>query len=253
MLYWSALYCNLLVFLIQGLFSYDDAMFVSLEHLLSCSKTVPEDAPMLRKQIYSLHVPEALPPNLAPWWQDWQVLTGTFVFLLAFLWFQQSLLLSMISAIARAFENLWSNLLYILPVMYHGLVTRPLQDTYRYGPSFMGGWEGASLTTICARMTYGDEEFWKRNLRDCESMYEAKESAFLFVGRPLVFLLLILAFVWIVKQWLWYHELQQRERYQDRDMVQTYRAMQVLFRQVNRMAGSGDRVRRPRDDHHHYD
>ena len=81
-------------------------------------------------------------------------------------------------------------------------------------------------------------------------MYEAKEAAFLFVGRPVVFLVLLMALVWIVKQFLIYHELQQRDRYQDRDMVQTYHAMQVIFRQINRMAGTADRGRRQREDYH---
>lgn len=230
----------------KGLFGYHNGMFVSLEHLLSCSnETMPgEDAKTLQQQVYSLSVPEERKHDKIPWWENPQIILGVLAMVLGILWLQQHLVLGLISGIPMALETVWDYLMYFLPRMYHGLVTRPLQDTYRYGPSFMGGWEGASLTNICARMTYGDEEFWKRNLQDCENMYEAKESAFLFVGRPLVFLVLLLALVWIVKQWLWYHELQQRDRYQDRDMVQTYRAMQVLFRQLSRMAGTTDRGHR---------
>jgi len=242
-------------------------MFVSLEHLLSCSETSPDEAKGLRKQLYSLYMPQPIPKD--PWWHDWRVILGTIVLVLAILYQQLPSILHMITAIPVMIEHLWNQLFHYVPLFYHSLVTQPLKDTYRYGPSFFGGWEGADLPTICARITYGDEDFWARNYRDCEKMFVAKESAFLFVGRPLVFLILLVIWVWILRQILWYRALQQQHRqqfdqnrYQDRDMVQTYRALQVIFRQVNRMmrvnnnnnnnnerVGAGDR--RQRDDVRH--
>lgn len=230
-------------------------MFVSLEHLLSCTETTPDEAQTLHKQLYSLYVPERPPPT--PWWDDWRIITGGIVLIIGIVYKHLPILLRMISAIPLALENLWHQICHFVPIFYHNLVTKPLKDTYRYGPSFFGGWEGASLPSICARITYNDKDFWERNYRDCENMYLAKESAYLFVGRPLVFLVLLIALVWIIRQYLWYQALRHDNRYQDRDMIQTYRAIQVLFRQMNRMMRvhndrGGRRGHREdyHDDHH---
>ena len=222
-------------------------MFVSLEHLLSCSETSEEEPQKLHTQIYSIYMPEPLPK--VPWWHDWRIITGTIVLVLAILYQNMPLILHLISIIPVAMENLWNQLFYYAPLMYRGLFTKPLKDTYRYGPSFFGGWEGADLPTICARITYGDKEFWARNFRDCEKMYLARESAFLFVGRPLMFLCLFVILVWIMRQFMWYQALHEHDRHQDKDMIQTYRAIQVLFRQINRMIRANERGgRRQRDD-----
>eukprot|EP00797_Seminavis_robusta_P003731 Sro1238_g255200.2 (272) ;mRNA; r:7028-7843 len=233
---------------VVGLFGYQNGMFVSLEHLLSCGDTTSEeDSKFLRRQIYSLYMPKPVPK--APWWHDWRVIFGGLVLFFAVVWKKLSLLLHMVSGIPFFLESVWDQLCFLLPAFYHSLVTQPLKDTYRSGPAVFGGWEGASLPSICARMTYGDQEFWERNFSDCQAMYQAKESAFLFVGRPLVFLVLMLMMVWILRQWLWYRALrinQQRnhQQYQqDREMIQFYRAIQVLFRQLNRMARAGDQDR----------
>lgn len=235
----------------MGLFGYNNGMFVSLEHLIACEGQ--GDADRLQKQLYSLDIPEPLPK--LPWWQDWRIFLAGFVLIAALLWQHALTIGQMIAAIPAFLVEAFEQMCYYLPLFYHTLVTRPLKETYRYGPAVLGGWEGADLEAICARMTYGDRDFWERNYRDCENMYLAKESAYLFIGRPLVFLVLLLIGLWILRQWLWYHALQDRDRYQDRDMIQTYRAIQVLLRQMGRMARMEDRGRRQhiqgRDDYGH--
>lgn len=194
-----------------------------------------DDPQALHKQVYSLYIPAPIPPP--PWWDDWRILGGGISLVVAIFYLQLPNVLRMISAIPVSVQNLAHQIVYYAPLFYHNLVTQPLKDTYRYGPSFFGGWEGVDLPSICARLTYGTEDFWQRNYKDCENMYLAKESAFLFVGRPLIFLVLLLIFIWILRQWLWYQALHVRDnRHQDRDMIQTYNAIQVLFRQINRMA-----------------
>lgn len=192
----------------------------------------------IHKQIYSLFPPTPKPP--LQWWElyPWYYWVGLALAIIAFLWKNQPTIWKMFSAIYVSIQQFVTELIRLIPIGYHHLVTKPLQDTYRYGPSFFGGWEGASLTTICARMTYGDEEFWERNFEDCENMYQAKESAFLFVGRPLLFLLLLSFVAWIIKQYMWHNAMRERDRYRDRDMIEFYRAIQVLFRQSNRMIGN---------------
>jgi hypothetical protein len=231
---------------IVGLFGYHNGMFVSLDYLISChgESASLDESQFLQKQLYSLYIPKPVPK--VPWWHDWRVTLGGLVLFFAVLWKKLPSLLHMVSSIPLFFESVWEQLRYFLPAFYHSLVTQPLKETYRYGPAVFGGWEGASLPSICARMTYGDQDFWERNFPDCEAMYLAKESAFLFVGRPLVFLVLVLMWVWIFRQWLWYRALRHnrirdRDRYnQDRDMIQTYRAIQILFRQLTRMVRMGE-------------
>lgn len=227
---------------VVGLFGYTNGLFVSLEHLLACSENSSDEVQALHNQLYSLYIPEPIPQP--PWWDDWRILGGGIFLVVAILYTQLPNVLYMISSIPLAVEKLFHKIMYYVPLFYHNLVTQPLKDTYRYGPTVFGGWEGVDLPTICARLTYGTEDFWQRNYKDCENMYLAKESAFLFVGRPLIFLVLVLIFVWIVRQWMWYEALKVRDRYQDRDMIQTYQAIQILFRQMNRMVRTNDHQQR---------
>jgi len=220
---------------LQGLFGYKTGIFFSLEHLLSCNETSSSDyVKELHDQIYSLYVPQPAPPS--PWSDDWRIIGGGIVLLLSILYLQLPNVLHLISAIPMGVDNLALQTAYYIPLFYHSLVTQPLKDIYRYGPSFFGGWEGANLPTICARLTYGTEDFWQRNYQDCEKLYQAKESAYLFVGRPLIFLIILMFFIWMARQWMWYEALKVRDnRYHDRDMIQTYQAIQTLFQQMNRM------------------
>ena len=89
---------------------------------------------------------------------------------------------------------------------------------------------------ICARITYhGDELFWSRNIEECERIYAAKELAALQVRKPIVVAFLIGIVFYMIKSIVEARALRRRERV-DPNMVETYRAIQMLTRQLRRAA-----------------
>ena len=121
----------------------------------------------------------------------------------------------------------WSGLLHIT-------IHLPLQEYYRNAPAIMGGWEGQSLPAICARITFhGDELFWRRNLEECERIFTFKEEAFMRLAKPAVYVVLLTTSVWVIRMLVREHA-RHRRPLQNRDMVETYHAIQILLRQFKR-------------------
>lgn len=124
--------------------------------------------------------------------------------------------------------------------LFDRIIEFPLREIYRHGPSIIG-WEGEPLPRICARITYhGDEAFWSRNLEECEQLYYAKESAAMQVRKPIVIGFFILALFYMVKSIVAARALRRRERI-DPNMVETYRAIQMLTRQLRRAVYADNR------------
>ncbi|KAL9180147.1 hypothetical protein ACHAXT_008117 [Thalassiosira profunda] len=119
--------------------------------------------------------------------------------------------------------------------LFDTLIDFPLRELYRHGPSVIG-WEGEPLPRICARVTYhGDETFWSRNIEECERIYLSKEAAAMQVRKPIVVGLLIVVAFFMVKSVVEARARAQRQRI-DPNMVETYRAIQMLTRQLRRAA-----------------
>jgi hypothetical protein len=117
--------------------------------------------------------------------------------------------------------------------LFDVLVEFPLRELYRYGPSVVG-WEGEPLPRICAQITYtGDEGFWSRNIEECERIYRAKEDAAMLFRKPLLILVIIVAVFYMVKSIVEARALRRRERI-DPNMVETFRAINMLTRQLRR-------------------
>jgi hypothetical protein len=113
-------------------------------------------------------------------------------------------------------------------------IVHPLRDMYRNGPWIIGGWEGDRLERVCSRITYhGDESFWSRNLAECERIYSAKEAAWLRVTRPLANVVVLVALFSIGRRVL-RRPIPRRLSPTERDALETYRAIQVLTRQLKK-------------------
>jgi len=113
------------------------------------------------------------------------------------------------------------------------LIEVPLREVYRHGPSIVG-WESEPLPRICARITYhGDESFWTRNIDECERIYQSKELAAMQIRKPIVIGFLMLVLFYMTKSIVEARALRMRERV-DPNMVETYRAIQMLTRQLRR-------------------
>jgi hypothetical protein len=216
---------------IAGLFLQSNGIFVSLEHLLKTGHDT------FQNEVFGLtYTPPPSPsrPLPIPWWQQPR---------------NQLLLLACLPIVGMLLYNflyhlgpyLWRLMIWISISIFDVAVQLPLQELYRYGPWFIG-WEGASLPTICARITYyGDAQFWRRNLQECEDIYATKEESFLRIARPTVYVVILIFVIWVLRQLL--HHWQQLARYRHDhfarnapppEMVETYRAFQILLRNIRR-------------------
>ena len=197
---------------IAGLFREPDCLFVSLHDII-------EERDY--KNVYALSYPHIQTPKPKPW------LTKTVMSLigvggLVALW--------RFGPIALAYLHRWSG------SFFEVFVNLPLRELYRYGPN-MVGWEGASLPSVCARITYhGDEDFWKRNMAECQQIFDSKEEAMLRMARPVLYLFTMVLGFWVARLLVREHavSLRRMTKKPDRDMVETYQAFNVIFKQMSR-------------------
>lgn len=127
--------------------------------------------------------------------------------------------------------------------LFNVLVEIPLKETYRHGPSFIG-WEGQPLPRICSQVTFhGDEAFWSRNMVECEKIYAAKEAAALHIRKPLLYIAIAAGLFFAVQSLVRTNAIRRQYR-PDRNMVETYNALNILLRQFNRAGGAMGMPRR---------
>jgi len=138
--------------------------------------------------------------------------------------------------LGRAIEKSQQIVKFAIAVPFHlsnVFVEFPLKELYRHGPSFLG-LEGDSLPRICARITYhGDPEFWSLNMDECQRVYDSKEAAALHVWKPILMLIWAIGVFYMVTSIFATWALRRRERL-DPDIVETYQAIRMLFRQFRR-------------------
>ena len=143
----------------------------------------------------------------------------------------QTLLQTSLYKVERGFFTILNFPFYLFDIV----IEFPLRELYRHGPSIIG-WEGEPLPKICARITYhGDEIFWSRNIEECTRIYQAKELAAMQVRKPIVIGFIICVLFYMIKSIVEARALRRRERI-DPNMVETYRAIQMLTRQLRRAA-----------------
>lgn len=210
---------------LAGLFVEELGLFRSLQDIVQGHPTP--------QYTYTVFV-RPPPPKELPWWSHvstvWLVL-----FLVTILPFS-----TLCVRIYNHSETIITFTTEFLIWMYKSAVQIPLADLYRHAPLI--GWQGyRDKPHICARLThYGDADFWARNLDDCLRIYHDAETSFLSIARPAVHGLVFTLLLWIV--WSVAHAWLVEQRRQahrghpppDRDMVETYRALQILLRQVKR-------------------
>jgi len=212
--------------LIAGLFQESTETFLPLEHIVRLYDPQHGDAKQ-RKLIYALELPPEIPApprrRRRSWWEhEWILYAAIPLASLGFVYRHSQDLLHWIETGVLA--------------AYHVAIEWPLREAYRNGPWFLG-WEGESLSRICARITFhGDEIFWERNMLECQRIFDVKEQAWLRVARPFVGLFVAVFAVWalrlLIREWRRHH---QRERPMDRDMVDLFRAFTVITRQIYRV------------------
>lgn len=195
----------------KGLFCYSTNVFMSLQHILN-------SAPQDRGCVFSLEKKQ--PPPHVPWYLQWQN-----IILLASAAFY---------CLYQYGNTILSTLVNVYKTLLDTMINLPLQEFYRNAPAFLGGWEGQSLPEICARITFhGDSLFWKRNLQECERIFSYKEQAYLRIMKPGVYGILLVTIVYIGRLLVREYALHQRPPH-NREMVETYHAIQILTRQFNK-------------------
>ncbi len=110
-------------------------------------------------------------------------------------------------------------------------IHQPIQDFYRHGPTWLGAWEGMPLSQICVRLSLmGDEDFWRRNMEDCQRMYQLKQEAVVRTIQPLVYL----GILYVIWSMIKVEYLRRRQNQPDPNMVELYHAFHGVLRQVQR-------------------
>lgn len=187
--------------------------FYTLEHVLQIKE---------REVIYTVQFvpPPPQPTKPTPWYLQlttWTLLLSSLLLIWILRYLHTAMYLVKYSAI-------W---------VYRAIVQIPLIELHRYGP-WMVGWEGATLPQICSRVTYhGDENFWSRNLEECQRIFVQKQEAWLKVARPLWWMVLLGLCLFTVR-WLVSSFRHPPPPPVDREMVETYRAWQILLQQANK-------------------
>ena len=227
---------------ISGLFQESTELFLPLQHILTLDDS--DDNPQ-RQLIYTLELPELPTPTrrkTAPWWEHAVVKYGFIPITAAWIVYWYSY---------RVHVHISHWIASTLHTAYHVTLELPLQETYRHGPWFLGAWEGESLPRICARITYhGDQAFWERNLTECQRIFDAKLEAWLRLTRPVVGLVVVMVLVWafrltILAAWRARAVAAQHVRPVDREILDFYRAFQVVTRQIQRVTMTTTHVPEP--------
>lgn len=211
---------------IVGLFQESRAgHFYTLEHVLQTKE---------REVIYTvqLTLPSPSPPKSIPWYQHvntWWLMFACVPILFWILRYYLPIVLYLVHYFA-----IW---------LYKSMVQLPLVELYRHGP-WMVGWEGTPLPQICSRITYhGDEVFWGRNLEECQRIFLQKQDAWLKVAQPLWWAVLLGLFLFTVR-WI-IASFRHPPTPVDRDMVETYRAWQILWQQASKTFHQPPRIQPP--------
>lgn len=106
-------------------------------------------------------------------------------------------------------------------------IETPLTTLHRFGPRYLGFWEGELLEVVCARITYhGDATFWRRNMMDCEHIYNTKLNAFLQVSRPISYLVVCFCIVMAIAT-----ALRKPPPPVNHEAIDLYRAFGTIIRQ----------------------
>jgi hypothetical protein len=211
---------------VSGLFAERTGVFSSLRYILTLSSPTADEQKREeeRRLIYAVSLaPPPVGPPRRPWWREYPELVTALLVVAAGV------------VLHRRGDAVRTWAANAAVALLHATIELPLQELYGSGPWFLG-WEGDPLPRICARITYhGDEAFWSRNGAECERIYAAKREAWMRLARPTMGLALLTVSVAVVRFTIWEWRRVRWERPPtDRDMVETYRAFQVLLRQVRR-------------------
>lgn len=199
-----------------GLFNEQDGVFLPLDVIIA----QPRPDAIFQLQ---LRPPPSI-PTIKPWWQHTE------------LWIVISMI--MIAGLTVVFWSLIaSTLAKSAEFLYNNTIEYPLQELYRNGPWFVG-FEGEPLPNICARITYhGDYTFWSRNLDECQRIYLQKQNAWLRLARPVLYTIIGIVTLTLLRLLIWEWNASRRATARppsEREMVETYRAIQVLLGLVRR-------------------
>lgn len=259
---------------IVGLFAQESRIFVYLHHLLQQQQACTiinhhhnnnndkNNNRHWQTQVYWLRLPPipVATPKAMPWYHHHApVLTSILTMCVMSTLVQEEHFHAVQESLVAFRMYMQDAALDTVKTLQYNLIEWPLQDLYRHGPWFVGGWEGDDLSRICARITLfhgtttvgavGDDattSFWSMNMAECVRIYQGKLQAFLRLARPILVILLGLVVLFLVRFTWWEVQRfgflrQQRHAAAAQppgppavDMVETYQAFQTLLRQVQR-------------------
>lgn len=221
---------------IEGMFLEDNGLFVPLDDILHSPLDYNETLFCLSPpQSQTISKSNTLTPPKDP--STTKTPNGLSLFIIAavttYLLNQRSQIMLCGECIAAFVIHMLKFILYVPFGFDQIFVHWPLEQLYRHGPSFLG-WEGARLSSICARITYyGDESFWLNNMTECERTYAKKVAASMFVRKPMVYFLLC----YVTFKVLSLLRSFRKPPKNDPDMEETFQAIHSIVRQLKKAAG----------------
>lgn len=77
--------------------------------------------------------------------------------------------------------------------LYARIILHGLARLYVHGPSIggVGGWQGQSPEQICSKMTHSPEEFWVRNISECQRLISQNFYSWIVLLEVMVYFLAV--------------------------------------------------------------
>lgn len=190
---------------LAGLYVEQTGTFMSLPSILRSKE---------QRTIYSM---EQKIPREVPWWKAYEE---------AVLYVLLPIVCAML--LLYHFETMLAVLAASLSGFDYMFIDQPLRNLYEHGPWLLGFWQGEPLAKICAHATsYGDAQFWQRNLPECTRLFEKKQDAFLHTARPVIY-----GSILVLVGWNILHRHPPPHPH-EREMAELYRAVHVIVRQFH--------------------
>ena len=213
---------------IAGLFRESDGVFIPISLILQSPEQYTEEIFRI-----SRHLQRPMPTQSKRSEPIFGFKTILFIIIIGSM---SALLMTMdveIDFILGYIDVIITGILNLPSLLVKTIINDPLKELYRHGPSVIG-WEGSSLPSICTQITHmGDENFWYKNIDECEKIYANKEMAMLHVRKPILYIVIALSIFFAVQSLMKTWAIQRQNR-PPKEMIETYEAFRLVMKIIRR-------------------
>jgi hypothetical protein len=90
-------------------------------------------------------------------------------------------------------SSVWKWASNVTRKIYEVVVLRSLASLYMYGPRIgdVGFWQGKKPETICSHLTMSPDDFWIRNMEECQRIISQHFSSWVILFEIIVYFVLL--------------------------------------------------------------